>query len=606
MRKGLIPPLLALTISIVSVSIAIAQGNQPPAGEYSGSAACAVCHSTEHADWAATLHARMIQDPKKTPTTTLKIDGATLVTNVIRADFAQLAQILPDAKTRYTAKDVVLTLGWRSTQRYILRDSKTKRLVLGAGQWNLQENKWQLAKGGEDWLKECAGCHTTGYNPTAETYIELGIGCEACHGPGSEHVKNPTRDNIPVNKLEALDAAICGQCHTRGSSPPLDGAQYPYPVNYIVGNPLTSKNFVPVQSTKLITDANWWPDGHAKNYRQQYLEWLGSRHAQALTTLQKSVQPADACLACHSADYVIAKATGASLPTLKTAQFAITCQACHTAHQVGSRTLRQDSYALCASCHSATDNGARPLTLAAEVHYAVQEIFEGKGALGIEGIPSAHFAAGHRGPTCTVCHMPATANNPYTGKVATHDWKIIRPGQASLGEPDACSGCHSNLGAGVKPYMLPATLQALIETRQQDIKSRLATLTKQLKDVKSAHAEWNPQAEKKSAQQIAYETAFTNVSLVKSEGSYGIHNYAYAQAVLTYSEEQLRIAAATPTPAPTNTPTPTSTPAPPTPIPTPTPIPSPGGGARWPVWAVFIGALVGLVIALVVQSRKAA
>lgn len=606
MRKGLIPPLLALTISIVGVSIALAQGNQPPAVEYAGSDACAACHSTEHTNWAATLHPRMIQDPKKTPTTTLKIGGATIITNVIRADFAQLAQILPDVKTRYTAKDVVLTLGWHYNQRYILRDTKTKRLVLGAGQWDIQNGKWQIAEGGIDWLKNCAGCHTTGYNPLTETYSEPGIGCESCHGPGGEHVKNPTRDNIPINKSEALDAAICGQCHTRGSSPPLDGVQYPYPVNYIVGNPLTSKNFVPVQSTKLITDANWWPDGHAKDYRQQYLEWLSSGHAQALTTLQKSNQATDACLKCHSADYVVAQATGASLPTLKTARFAITCQACHAPHQDSVQSLRDKSYELCVSCHNATDQGARPLGPAAEVHHAVQEMFEGQGVLGIEGIPSAHFAAGARGPTCTICHMPTTASNPYTGKVATHDWEIIMPGRASLGEPDACSGCHSKLEGGATPYSLPATLQGLIETRQKDIKTRLAALVKQLKDVKSAHPEWNPTAEKKSAQQIAYETAFTNVSFVESEGSYGIHNYAYAQAALAYSEEQLRIAAATPTPAPTNTPTPTSTPAPPTPIPTPTPIPPPGGGARWPIWAVFIGAIAVLVAILVLQERKAA
>ncbi|NIN83458.1 MAG: hypothetical protein GTO45_01705, partial [Candidatus Aminicenantes bacterium] len=44
---------------------------------------------------------------------------------------------------------------------------------------------------------KCGGCHVTGLKVNYDkdmdsfdsTWVDLGIGCEACHGPGSNHVK---------------------------------------------------------------------------------------------------------------------------------------------------------------------------------------------------------------------------------------------------------------------------------------------------------------------------------------------------------------------------------------------------------------------------------
>jgi len=122
--------------------------------------------------------------------------------------------------------------------RYILTDAKTGRLVMGRGQWNIAgqgparpDSTWQDAIAGEDWLKECAGCHTTGLDVakaatfTAADYksgrsmpfVELSIGCEACHGPGSDHLKRQAR-TASGQQSQAADAQICGACHTRGNS----------------------------------------------------------------------------------------------------------------------------------------------------------------------------------------------------------------------------------------------------------------------------------------------------------------------------------------------------------------------------------------------------
>jgi hypothetical protein len=49
---------------------------------------------------------------------------------------------------------------------------------------------------GQNWNAMCAECHSTdlrkNYDPETDTYrtawSEISVGCEACHGPGSDHV----------------------------------------------------------------------------------------------------------------------------------------------------------------------------------------------------------------------------------------------------------------------------------------------------------------------------------------------------------------------------------------------------------------------------------
>ncbi|MBN1887682.1 MAG: ammonia-forming cytochrome c nitrite reductase subunit c552 [Thermoflexales bacterium] len=610
MKSALLPPsIVVASLILLGVTIVHAQGTAPPRAEYAGSQACAACHPAEYKNWSNSLHARMIQSPASlAPTTT-----------AILADLAQLEKIIPDSKARYAAEDIVYTIGWRYRQRYILQDSRSKRLVVAAGEWNIagqgpaeSDNTWREAPAA-DWLNECAGCHTSGLDLGAASsykggqlpFAEAGVGCEACHGAGSDHVKAPTRDNIPVNKLEALDAAICGQCHTRGVSPEVNGRVYDYPVGYVPGDKLTEKNFIPLKPGGVITDSFWWQDGHAKGYRQQYPEWESSAHATSLESLQNA-GAADACLGCHSADYAVAVSNKAgqeaTLPTLKTAQFGVTCQACHAPHKDNTHLfnslLRDERYRLCTACHNATGGGQRPLTPNTSVHHAVQEMFEGQAVLEVDGPASPHMPRGSQGADCTACHMPATAGNADPGDTATHNWDIIRPGQG----PDACSACHANLKASVTQFST-TTLSLMMDLRQNEIQGQLRALNKSLKETKSMHPEWNPQAANKTDQQLAYERAVTYVSFVETDGSSGAHNYEYAKAVLARAEKELiQEAKATATPTATSTPTPTPTPPPPTPFPTPTPIPAPSGGASWSIWAL-LGGMMGLVVLLLVIRR---
>ena len=84
---------------------------------------------------------------------------------------------------------------------------------------------------------ECLRCHVTSYD--AETkkiekalFIEDGIQCESCHGPGSNHVVDGRRywmEKDPTANMAAHivrpDQRACVQCHRR-QSPTWDPARY--------------------------------------------------------------------------------------------------------------------------------------------------------------------------------------------------------------------------------------------------------------------------------------------------------------------------------------------------------------------------------------------
>ena len=89
------------------------------------------------------------------------------------------------------------------------------------------------------WLKECAGCHTVGFSAENDTFVEAGIGCESCHGPGLNHVRtggsrkfivNPAR--LPPDRAEM----ICESCHTSGVD---NSGQYQFAVGFRPGDDLT-------------------------------------------------------------------------------------------------------------------------------------------------------------------------------------------------------------------------------------------------------------------------------------------------------------------------------------------------------------------------------
>ena len=96
-------------------------------------------------------------------------------------------------------------LGSRRIQEYLTKLPDGRIIVLPST-WDVVNKKWihdldtgNPEEGGADvqlWNKSCYGCHVTAEKKNFDlehlsyhtTWQDFGIGCESCHGPGSEHV----------------------------------------------------------------------------------------------------------------------------------------------------------------------------------------------------------------------------------------------------------------------------------------------------------------------------------------------------------------------------------------------------------------------------------
>lgn len=143
---------------------------------------------------------------------------------------------VPDPPEGYTWDDILYVIGgynWKARfidqDGYIITDAPGQSGDADyTGQYNLAnenvgtDDEWVTYHAGDENLPyDCGACHTTGYSPRGNqddlpglvgTWVESGIQCEECHGPGSQHVNNPQAVQMLIDR----DAEQCGQCHIRG------------------------------------------------------------------------------------------------------------------------------------------------------------------------------------------------------------------------------------------------------------------------------------------------------------------------------------------------------------------------------------------------------
>jgi predicted CXXCH cytochrome family protein len=280
--------------------------------QYVGSSACQTCHSDAYQGWSQTLHRLMVQDATRA--------------GVVIADFEKEGNPFEVAQD-VTEEDIVYTLGSKWKQRYAIK--KGEDFYFLPAQWNVARQEWKpyfadtWNSESRAWRNRCIGCHTTGYNPETNEFTEVGIGCEACHGPGEKHVSSRSRDDI-INpaRLEAeRSTEICGACHFRGKDA---RGETDYAKGFLPGE-AGVKYFTPLVPTPGEETEEFFADGAAKKHHQQYQDYIQSAH--------------------YRAD--------------------VTCADCHESHmamnEVGELPLKEGSLNdLCISCHR-TGGSAFPL-----------------------------------------------------------------------------------------------------------------------------------------------------------------------------------------------------------------------------------------------------
>lgn len=254
---------------------------------------------------------------------------------------------------------------------------------------------------GQNWNYMCADCHSTNVNKNFDvekneyktTWSEISVGCEACHGPGSEHLTwaNINQDNLsahvglmgfdrdlskavkewtykegastfdPVAIEETQQVQVCAQCHSRRIQ---------------------------------LTEANDHVNG---SFLDRYL----------LNNISADLYHHDGQI--YDENYVY----GSFLQS-KMADKGVVCSNCHEPH---SAKLQIDEEAVCSQCHL-------PTSYTADNH--------------------AFHEAGTEAAKCTTCHMPETTYMQIDPR-RDHSWQIPRPDLSkNINTPNVCTECHDD------------------------------------------------------------------------------------------------------------------------------------------------------------------
>jgi predicted CXXCH cytochrome family protein len=351
---------------------------------YVGSHACQKCHSQIYEHWQKTPMANVVRDPREHP-----------------------EAIIPDLATnnvskKFTKADVAFVYGSIWKQRYFTKIGND--YFPEPAQWDITNHAWKpyfVAKG-TDWWEPfypadnlqrptgptCDGCHSVDYNIHTKKVAEWNVGCERCHGPGSEHVAHATRGNIlNPSRMDYVAATdTCIQCHSQGRplQNPIEGQYYDWPVGYNAG--LHLANFWQLEDHTLGQQSfTHFADGTAHKNRMQ-----GNDYVQSVMYRR-----------------------------------GVTCFDCHDIHGTDNYAqLRKPVDKICLDCHEpGSRNGPRTATLEAHTHHK----------------------AGSPGSQCVACHMPKIEVTIPGVFVRAHTFSFITPATTDKYKvPNPCTSCHTD------------------------------------------------------------------------------------------------------------------------------------------------------------------
>jgi len=313
---------------------------------------------------------------------------------------------------------------------HVARLQHEDRLVQFPFAWFIREQRWiheddsflappqppsETAELMEGWSNGCDRCHAVApdfsWDPNTETgnatAVDLGIACEACHGPGESHsirYQGPltryaahlglTEDDdiiVPSELPADRSAQVCGQCHAE--LVPKDSETFP--ADFHPGDDLLEL-------------------AHAIQLTDERPDWLVEHLLDEPDAIESGFWR-DGTMRIAGRDYT------ALLESTCHTEGELACTSCHQLH--GSDPNDQlkpeakgDSpagEAVCVDCHAGFDTTAH-----------------------------THHPDESAGARCMNCHMPRTTLGLLT---VMRSHRVDSPSAASAartGRPDACSLCH--------------------------------------------------------------------------------------------------------------------------------------------------------------------
>jgi predicted CXXCH cytochrome family protein len=287
--------------------------------DYVGSAACADCHEADYRQWERSLHVRMTKPVAEALIVGDFTSGARFADHGRAFEFGT-RDGRPFMRISFGGREpetfsVDYTLGAKRYQGYLSTLEDGRIYVLPAF-WHVASRRWvdwkeitPVPDGAHDlrqiWNLNCFNCHATnlaqGFDPASKTYkstwTEMGIGCEACHGPGRPHAemmeewkRDPTKKPGYDKKIFSPRAAsprqvydTCSYCHGNKNNFFVGfraGDRYEdYALPFLISEPIPENDF----------QGEFWPDGRPNRFnRPQALTLSGCFKAGAI-----------ACTNCH-------------------------------------------------------------------------------------------------------------------------------------------------------------------------------------------------------------------------------------------------------------------------------------------------------------------
>ncbi|WP_055673843.1 multiheme c-type cytochrome [Roseibium alexandrii] len=424
---------LPVALWAISLAVTLSSAKADTGPGYVGSETCQSCHEGAYSAWAKSHHAKAWMEPSP---------------DTVSGDFNNAVFEHMGRKTRFFLEDgryfietsdvqdgpKVLEItgvgGIAPLQQYLVETEPGRQQSLDIA-WDQVKKRWyhlypdqklppddafHWSGPYKNWNARCAECHATGFEKNYQarerryqsTQAEIGVGCEACHGPAEEHLKwvkapqsyaaspfpGTNATGLLVSYLEQsaeTEIQQCAGCHSR-REPFLDG------------NPLPGTPYHDNYRLALLRDGLYHADGQILDEVYVYGSFLQSK------MYDKGVR----------------------------------CSDCHEPH---SAKLKAPGNGVCTQCHSEAGND-RFSTLTTKTY----------------DDPAHHFhEAGSEGAQCRSCHMIERTYMGIDGR-RDHSFRIPRPDlSVSLDTPNACNDCHEDKtaawAAGVLEEKYPQSRQ---------------------------------------------------------------------------------------------------------------------------------------------------